>query len=118
LAIVLEADFAPFLPQVMPDLLSIASREPDDGEHNDQTRADVADEEDLDDEEEQDLPLSDSMEGKAQALDAISLFVRVTGLAFQQWAFLAVSAAASAIKPRFPPQIRQVSSLVHSRSGG
>lgn len=102
----------------MPDLLSIATREPDDGEHNDQTRADVADEEDTVDEEEEDLPLPDSMEEKAQALDAISLFVRATGLAFQQWAFPAASVASDATKPRFPPQIRQVSSLVHFRSGG
>jgi len=118
LAVVLEADFAPFLPQVMPDLLSIASREPDDGEHDDQKCADVADEEDPDDEEEQDLPLSESMEEKAEALDAISLFVRATGLAFEQWAFPAASVASDATKPRFPPQIRQVSSLVHFRSGG
>jgi len=96
----------------------IASREPDDGEHDDQKCADVADEEDPDDEEEEDIPLSESMEEKAKALDAISLFVRATGLAFQQWAFPAVSAASNATTPRFPPQIRQVSSLVHFRSGG
>jgi hypothetical protein len=56
------------------------------------------------------------MEEKAKALDAISLFVRATGLAFQQWAFLAVSVASNAIQPRFPPQIRQVSSLVHVKA--